>query len=323
MDGNLSEVDASSGSIDVLDTTDALSANATIVSLGELTNPNSAEQWEGVLLTVENVQVAEPSLGYGEWSITSAGGEDSQCIVDDAMYDAFADFEHTAGDTYASITGILHYGYDAYKIEPRDIDDFVGYTSNSTTGKALMMGDLSITEIMYNPESGEDFNCEWFEVHNNLSEAVDLIGLTVSNLNPDGTVDSFKIRYPTVIEAGSYGVIAKRGPGSWDASEPTSYCNAYAQVFTPTGYFGSDINLGNDKDEILTLDYVSESATETIAIAPTFNNPTEPGVAWQASAGITNPGDTANAANWCAATDAIGETGDFGTPGTANTVSCD
>jgi hypothetical protein len=244
-------------------------------------------------------------------------------VIDDAMYNPFYDFEHTTGDTYESITGILHYGYNTYKLEPRDQSDLTGYMSNSVTGKDLQPGDVTITEIMYNPESGEDFNCEWFEVFNNLDENIDLIGLTVSNDNPDGTTDSYTLRYPTVIQAKEYGIIAKRGPGSWDASDTEAYCYASAQFITPNGYFGSDINLGNDKEEILSLDYVGDDSSESISLAPTFNNPTAPGVSWQATADATDAATVSAAANWCESTSAIGTTGDYGTPGRANDVTCD
>ncbi len=77
------------------------------------------EPYEGVLITVEDVTVSNPDLGYGEWSVTDGANE--LVCDDDARY-----YYYPAQDeALASITGVLDYSYGAYKLEPRLTNDIV------------------------------------------------------------------------------------------------------------------------------------------------------------------------------------------------------
>lgn len=88
----------------------------TVVSLADA----SQEQYESVLLTVENVTVAA-LLNYGEWAVTG-GGEDFLLCNDQNDYMYFP----KVGDTLDSLTGILSYTYGAFKLEPRATYDISG-----------------------------------------------------------------------------------------------------------------------------------------------------------------------------------------------------
>jgi len=90
-----------------------------ILSTGTLSTPADPEQWEGVLVRVQSVTVSNPDLGYGEWSVTDGSGD---CRVDD-----LGDYTYTpqAGDQLSSITGILWYSFDDFKMEPRDGADIM------------------------------------------------------------------------------------------------------------------------------------------------------------------------------------------------------
>lgn len=79
----------------------------------------SHEQWEGVLVRVENVTVTDPDLGYGEWSVNDGSGD---VIIDDK-----GDYTYTPvlGDAIAAIIGPLDYHHGAFKIQPRDDDDII------------------------------------------------------------------------------------------------------------------------------------------------------------------------------------------------------
>jgi predicted extracellular nuclease len=87
---------------------------AEVLTTGELSTAADPEQWEGVLVRVENVTVSSDSLGYGEWSVTDGSGD---CRVDD-----LGDYTYTPaiGDVISSLTGILWYSFDDFKLEPRD-----------------------------------------------------------------------------------------------------------------------------------------------------------------------------------------------------------
>ncbi|MCF7823416.1 MAG: T9SS type A sorting domain-containing protein [Candidatus Marinimicrobia bacterium] len=83
------------------------------------------EQYEGCLVRIENVVVDNPDLGYGEWSVSDGT---NTMVIDDAA-DYF--YSHPAGETLASVTGILDYSHSAFKIQPRlaiDIPMANGFT---------------------------------------------------------------------------------------------------------------------------------------------------------------------------------------------------
>ncbi len=80
------------------------------------TGDQYADDYNAVLVTVENVTVTDISLGFGEFAVT--GG----LRIDDQLYTYTMP---TVGDDYDSITGILHFTYDDSKLEPRDADDMV------------------------------------------------------------------------------------------------------------------------------------------------------------------------------------------------------
>ncbi|MEC7987792.1 MAG: thrombospondin type 3 repeat-containing protein [Myxococcota bacterium] len=90
-----------------------------VLDPSNLTDP---EQYEGMLVRVENVSVtaenADSNGDYDEFAVT--GG----LRVDDFIWEDM-DNNYALGTTFTSITGILHYSYNTYKIVPRNADDLV------------------------------------------------------------------------------------------------------------------------------------------------------------------------------------------------------
>ena len=74
-----------------------------------------AEAYEGVLVQVADVEVTHPSLGYGEFQV------DGVLRVDDLLYLHGA----VMGETFDTVTGLLHYTYGDFKLEPRSCEDFL------------------------------------------------------------------------------------------------------------------------------------------------------------------------------------------------------
>ncbi|NJE47395.1 hypothetical protein E3E35_08285 [Thermococcus sp. GR7] len=74
------------------------------------------EQWESVLVKVENVVVTNPDLGYGEWEIDDGSGP---VRVDDLIY-AYTPLD---GQELDYVIGVVYYSYGNFKIEPRNADD--------------------------------------------------------------------------------------------------------------------------------------------------------------------------------------------------------
>jgi DNA/RNA endonuclease YhcR with UshA esterase domain len=71
------------------------------------------EQYEGCLIEVTGVSVANPDLGYGEWSVSDGT---NTLVLDDA-----ADYYYTPvqDEALASIVGVLDYSFGAFKLLPR------------------------------------------------------------------------------------------------------------------------------------------------------------------------------------------------------------
>jgi hypothetical protein len=75
------------------------------------------EQWESVLLELTDVTVTDDNLGYGEWLVDDGSGE--------VRIDDLGDYSYTPsiGDTFSKIVGVMWYGFDYFKLQPRDDND--------------------------------------------------------------------------------------------------------------------------------------------------------------------------------------------------------
>jgi len=104
------------------------SADITVTGLGVMPAPEVvascdipasggglAEEYEGVLVAVENATVTAEADAYGEWEVDSCAQVD----------DIFHLHTPTLGDTYARIAGPLTFTWSEYKIEPRDAADLI------------------------------------------------------------------------------------------------------------------------------------------------------------------------------------------------------
>jgi len=119
----------------------------------EFDNPAS-EQYEGQLLSVEDVTVTFESDVYGIWYCRDSSGID--CKVDD---EAYYSYDAEVLDTIAELRGIFFYGYGEYKMQPRYDEDIIGppsisdlryspippSSSSATTISATMKDDVDIT----------------------------------------------------------------------------------------------------------------------------------------------------------------------------------
>lgn len=110
------------------------SPTLTFVSTGaalvpEIVNPadvatggNLAEQYESVLIRVNNVAVtaqnADTAGDYDELAITG------NLRVDDAIY-AELDNTYAVGTQFSALVGVLYYSFDNFKLEPRDASDLM------------------------------------------------------------------------------------------------------------------------------------------------------------------------------------------------------
>ena len=77
----------------------------------------SGEPYEGCLVQIVNAVCTNPDADFGQGYFNDSSGD---CMVDDMLY--MPDPAWVI-DEYYSITGVLTYSYDEYKIEPRDASD--------------------------------------------------------------------------------------------------------------------------------------------------------------------------------------------------------
>ena len=287
-------VAAPSTDITVLDSGATIPA-ATVVATADLAAPLIAETYEGVLVTVSGVTVEDSDLGYNEWSI------DDDVVIDDAIFEYTGDLAE--GGTFTSITGLLTYSYGAYKLLPRYDADLVGYTAPPCAADAcvddLVVGDLVISEIMFNPDYCADSACEWFELYNASGGSVDLDGLTVED---DGG-NTATVTGSAVMAADSWVVLAIGDATTW----------AYTG-FTPDGYYGTTVTLGNTGDQLT----VANSAGVLDTAAAYGSGATAAGASWSLHYALVDVTSNDDDGYWCESFSAIGATGDLGTPGAAN-----
>lgn len=93
---------------------------ATPIAPAEIALADMVEPYEGVLVKLGMVTVADTANQYGEWLATD--GTDT-IKLDDKLFAVTP----TVGDVYESITGIVDYSYGEYKLLPRSAEDLVPY----------------------------------------------------------------------------------------------------------------------------------------------------------------------------------------------------
>lgn len=99
---------------------------------------SSAEMYEGMLVTLSDVEVLSVNE-FNSWFIDDGSG---QTKVDDYFFSGDWTLPNT-GDTFASITGIVHYYQSEYVVYPRSIDDIV-VTSEECINDGDVTGDGSL-----------------------------------------------------------------------------------------------------------------------------------------------------------------------------------
>ena len=85
-----------------------------IVTPGQVkTGGSDAEKYEGVLVRVQDVSVADPDLGFGEWSMTDF----SDTLGADDKWDYF--YYPESLEVLGAVIGVMDYSFGARKIQPR------------------------------------------------------------------------------------------------------------------------------------------------------------------------------------------------------------
>jgi len=161
-------------------------------------------------------------------------------------------------------------------------------------------GDLLITEIMYDPSALSDTEGEWFEIYNNSDQEINLQNLI---LGRDET-NWHTINDSIVLQPGDYFVFMRTALAS-DAAN--SYVYGTAITLSNTGAVLSIYGEGTETSPgelIFSVGYGAGFPSGTGASI--CLNPT-----------LMNPADAVLGTSWCKST-SVYNTGDLGTPGSAN-----
>jgi len=263
---------------------DATSVPPTELEQSVFADSATLETYEGVLVTVNDLTVTDGDLGFGEWAAGDVRVDDKCLYPMDPVY---------SGDTFTSITGVVDYTHDNYKLVPRTADDLVGYTTDVTLQSTQGPGALILTELMIDPGTEcDDANDEYFEVYNNSGLKLDLYGLEVGYGETVKTVEEH-----VVVDASAYVLFVRESPSPCYGHEgtlefPLTLNNTPALMSLNSG-------TGTLFDEV---DFTDWTVTA--------------GVAWGVDPTKVNPNANDKAENWCGQTSALAT--DYGTPGAAN-----
>ncbi len=79
----------------------------------------AAEDWEGVLVTVQNVTVTAAADMFGQWEV------DDVLLLDDVFFTIATWPNPAVDDSFTALTGVMTFSFGAYKLAPRTAADII------------------------------------------------------------------------------------------------------------------------------------------------------------------------------------------------------
>ncbi len=175
---------------------------------------------------------------------------------------------------------------------------FLGFSLNLS---AQNVGDIIITEIMYNPDTVTDTKGEWFEVFNTTQSSIDMKNWTISDL-----VTSKKILTTLIVPPLGFAVLARTGDTLTNGGLQFDY--AYGTI---------NFNNGGDKITVLdSMDNVIDQVEYSSALG--FPSVSGASIVFNISGLVLLHQENNDGSNWIKETIDTYGLGDFGTPGYSN-----
>jgi endonuclease I len=185
----------------------------------------SSEDYEGVLVMVDDAECTNTALGVGEWEIDDGSGAG---VVDDLGYV----FAPTLGTIY-DITGPLAYRDGGFKLEPRDAADIVWAGDNSAP-ELFQVYATSETHVLVT--FSEDVDEATAETPANYTIA----GLTVSAAARDASNQDQVVLSVSTMSPVNYTLVVDGVEDLYsNAMLNVSYGFDYVDVAAPAGYYDS------------------------------------------------------------------------------------
>lgn len=158
---------------------------ATLITTGALANPNTAEQWESVLVSIVNSTVQSSPNLYQEFFINDGSGN---AQVDNNFFAIGHEWNNIApGTQIESITGLVDYAFSYYALCPRNMNDII----ISGIGIALSIPQLTVP------------------LHSTATVPISVSGLSQAYQNYNFSV-SFN---PTILSYSGYDLVATLSEG--------------------------------------------------------------------------------------------------------------
>ena len=240
---------------------------------------------------------------------TVGDGIDQDCDGADATA---ADSPDADGDGYASLA---FHGTDCEDTDPAvhpdatetvgdDIDQDCDGADYDASG--LAVGEIVITEIMYDSNAVSDADGEWFELINHGSHTVNLKGLIVADDAAYGAADIFTVDEDVLIDPGERLVFGVNGDLSQNGQIPVDY-----------DYAGGGVNLNNSADDLLLGVSVGGSVTtiDKVSWDELAGWPLAKGISIELSDSAISATSNDASAVWCLATTLTDSNLDKGSPG--------
>jgi hypothetical protein len=168
----------------------------------------------------------------------------------------------------------------------------------------LENGELLITEIMYDPTALADAAGEWFEIYNNTNHVINLKNLVIAK----GDTEQHIITDSLDLQPGTYQVLTR--------TETTLTGEKYI--------YGTSISLNNTGAILSVSNFGTDGTDGTLICSVNYGAqdfPSASGASICLDPDHLNATDVSAGTAWCVST-SLYDTGDLGTPGTAND-NCD